>query len=536
MNNCRENQKNKEDEKNNYRYCARVLVQAQTPLKIGTGEAGLNTDEQAAIDSNGLPFIPGTAICGVLRHSFYKDTTNSSDKIDDSKKTEGLKEENKSFSDKIDQDILNDLFGYQKGKNGTGSRLIFSEARIVGKQGKVIDSYCDIDFLDPFYSKFHNLPIRDHCKINYRGVTDKDEHGKFDSQVVFKGSRFMFDIELIGKKQDKKNWKCILNNLNSETFYIGGGTRKGFGKLEIIALDENIYNLKDKEDLKKYLEKSSKLDVPDKKLDVPHKEQDVPDKEKKLDVPDKEQDNQFSSSLNNFVKYELCLKPDDFFLFSSGYGDQDVDLIAKKELCIEWKNEKPEFTQEKVLIPATSVKGAVSHRTAFHYNRLTKVFIDKIDLDDDIQGYKKSYKKYTDENNEAVKALFGFAKDSKGSDEKKQGRRGKVFFSDVFLDETKEKIFNHVAIDRYTGGAMDGALFDEKAVNTQENVVLNIIAEKSALEDENIKKAFECTLKDITTGMLALGGSTMHGHGCFNGTLKIDGILIKDLIKDNEGI
>ncbi|RMH63953.1 MAG: CRISPR-associated protein, partial [Calditrichaeota bacterium] len=57
------------NEKLNMRYCARVLVEAVTPLKIGTGETVLNIDELVATDANGLPVIPGTALAGVLRHA-----------------------------------------------------------------------------------------------------------------------------------------------------------------------------------------------------------------------------------------------------------------------------------------------------------------------------------------------------------------------------------------------------------------------------------------------------------------------------------
>ena len=64
------------------------------------------------------------------------------------------------------------------------------------------------------------------------------------------------------------------------------------------------------------------------------------------------------------------------------------------------------------------------------------------------------------ENNEAVKALFGYAKNSK---QKIEGLRGRVIINDIYLshDEKKDKIFNHVKIDRFTSGTIDGALFQE---------------------------------------------------------------------------
>ena len=443
----------------NYRYCARVLIEAETPLKIGTGEPGINIDELVATDCNALPIIPGTALTGVLRHLFEQE---------DAKK----------------------LFGYQENKIGEGSRLILSNANFIGEKGQVIDGLAIIDFTKGFYSKFKKMAIRDHTRITHRGVADKKKYGKFDTQVVFKGCRFVFDMELKGIEEDEKEWKSIINKLSSPLFRVGSGTRKGFGELKIIRIDQQIYNLEDSAE--DYLNRSSKLIVPfnGKKLNI--------------------------DKTDNLIEYKLNLKPDNFFIFSTGYGDVDTDAIAKTEEYVKWENGKPEFGEAKILIPATSVKGAISHRTAWHYNKLEKKFADQID----------NIENYTGENNEAVQALFGYAKDSdKGED---HGQRGRTFLSDVFIQKHEEKIFNHVAIDRFTGGAMDGALFDEKVTYTKEKILLKILVEKKAFhKNENIQKAFESTLKDITNGMLPLGGSVMRGHGCFNGTITKDGDDLK---------
>ena len=441
-----------------HRYLARVLVEAKTPLKIGTGDKGVTIDEMVATDANGLPMIPGTAIAGVLRHSF--------------------EEESEQWK----------LFGFQKGKEAEGSRFIFSEARFVGKEGKVVDGLQTIDFnSDAFYSQFKKLAVRDHARITHRGVADSENHGKFDSQVVYKGCQFVFDIEFLGNADDSDSWNALLAKLNSPLFRLGGGTRKGFGELEIKAIDENDFDLK--KDLTKYLDRSTQLTVPQGR---PHG----------------------AAPTEDTIEYKLVLAPDDFFIFSSGYGDNEVDAVAKTEKVVEWNNSKPYFSNEKILIPATSVKGAISHRTAFHYNRLTQKFADEVEKIEDFVG----------ENNEAVAALFGFAKDSKKGDD--HGARGKVLISDVFVDTHSEKIFNHVAIDRFTGGAMDGALFDEKVTHTEEEIILNIIVEDSAFSDKDTQKAFEAALKDITTGMLPLGGSVNRGHGVFSGELTRDGEVI----------
>jgi hypothetical protein len=122
----------------------------------------------------------------------------------------------------------------------------------------------------------------------------------------------------------------------------------------------------------------------------------------------------------------------------------------------------------------------------------------------------------TGENNEAVKTIFGFSKDDS------TGSRGKAMMSDVYLNinKTQSKVFDHLAVDRFTGGGIEGALFQEKVVAGEE-FVIDVFIEKDALENETIKQAFENTLNDITSGMLPLGGGINKGHGCFKGKYEI---------------
>lgn len=52
-----------------FRYLARIVLQAETPLSIGSGESNIQTDSPVIRDINGLPFIPGTSLAGILRHA-----------------------------------------------------------------------------------------------------------------------------------------------------------------------------------------------------------------------------------------------------------------------------------------------------------------------------------------------------------------------------------------------------------------------------------------------------------------------------------
>ncbi|MEO1257797.1 MAG: RAMP superfamily CRISPR-associated protein [Bacteroidota bacterium] len=522
------------------KYVARFKVETKTPMSIGSGNKGINVDRLIARDANGLPWIPGTALAGIVRHELNK------------------KEE---WAERIEK-----LFGYQNknNKNGQGSRIIFGSAALVSSDGdKVHEGLEVIDFdSNEYYKSLQSLPERDHVRINERGTAV--DHAKYLEELVPKGVRFVFEIEVEGATEDQELWDYMLHCLNHPSFSVGGGTRKGFGQLEIVDCLTRTYDLKNQEDLKAYLAKSSSLNS---------------------GFVGATKWNGNATDLDQWIHYQVSLQPENFFLFGAGVGDLEADNLPKKEQYFIWTNNKAELSEEQILIPATSVKGTISHRVAFHYNASKDVgyFIDDIgspdldklqekislanslnevdfgtdlesvatltssdtvaqlisrienmtvkqtsawsnlqaDMDEQAKVLSVEARK-TGEDNEAVRALFGFAKEENGEEDKEDGARGKVIFSDVYLpmSESAEKILNHVAIDRFTGGGIDGALFQEKVVHTKA-FTLDMYVEKSALQDATIKNAFESALDDLCHGRLQLGGNSTKGHGAFAGSFTI---------------
>jgi CRISPR/Cas system CSM-associated protein Csm3 (group 7 of RAMP superfamily) len=236
-------------------------------------------------------------------------------------------------------------------------------------------------------------------------------------------------------------------------------------------------NLANEADLAAYLSKSSSLNVSQ------NSEFNWNDKEKKKKV-----------SIKGWTCYALSLIPDNFFIFGSGLSNEKADMTSVKESIVSYKGKS--LTINQVLIPGSSVKGALAHRVAFYYNMITN-------------GNKVG------KENEAVRTLFGCEK--KGNQE---SSRGQVLISDVLRNLNTSTIFNHVCIDRFTGGAMEGFLFNEEVTyGENQNFTLKISVENNALKDVNVKKALESALYDLCNGLLPLGGSTNRGHGCFTGTL-----------------
>ncbi len=411
------------------RYIAHIVIEADTPLKVGSNAMDFWLDSPVQRDWNGLPMILGSSITGVLRKEFDKKTADN-------------------------------IFGFQEGEAGEGSRVIISNALLLDEKGKVSEGLL-LEKSD-FLKIFDNLPIREHVAIDGKGVAANG--AKFDEEVVYKGARFKFSIEFV--EGDRDSFEAILNLLSNPALRLGGGSTKGFGKFKVCEIKTTFV------DLENY--SSSLNGTP------------IGCEEHKID----------QAASENYTAYTLKIKPDDFFMFGSGFGDSDADMTPVYEQIVDY--EKHKLTAKQILIPASSIKGALAHRTTYHFNLLNKFYV----------GNEKA--------RNCVKEIFGEAKNSKKNID---GSKGKILISDCFKafdDETKQtKTFDHVSIDRFTGGAIEGALFQEKTVADNSEYEIEILLQKDI--DETTEKVFESALNDICIGMLPLGGSTTKGHGIFSG-------------------
>ena len=483
-----------------HRYIARIVLEAETALFVGSGETSLINDALVQKDHHGFPMIQGTSLMGVLRHALVDN--------DDEKKWEKffgyqltpkeLKEREEKNKKKLKEDRM------KKIESGFGSKVKISSAYFLFPGEKIAEGFSAND-CSGYRKHFDNLPSRQHVRITHKGVgADK---GLFENEVVYKGCRFIFEMEVKGDGSETGQWEALLKELNNPLFRIGQGTRNGYGKLSVKSCRQKIFDLTDKSDFDLYLGFNPSFNAPN----VCLVEKEIP----KLN--------------GELTHYRLVLKPDAFFIFGSGYGDEQVDNTPFTEEVWDYKKGEIKPDKKHTVIPASSVKGAISHRTCFHYykkrNELVKagdkVYADHIDGDQ----FDELSKEYVGENNPAVAALFGV-----GGGKDKDSQRGRIIIDDLYYSDKEinnEKILNHVAIDRFTGGALDGALFSERVSQLEKpdsKIKLNIWAEKwkthkDEKKEQLIEQAFEEALKDICRGLLPLGGMTTKGHGIFEGEL-----------------
>lgn len=439
-----------------HRGLARVEIVAASALHIGSGEGSVLTDAAVIRDNNGLPYIPASSIAGIW-HSLLSE-----------------------------KESIKEIWGYQKNEKGKGSEIIFTEARILNSKGEVMDGIIDYRTVianDPLLKDYDELPIRQHVSITSKGTGGKG--GKFDEQVVYAGTRFYFEIEILTDGTNTDKLKDILSVIRSKQMHIGGGTTKGLGKIKVTNAEYIILDLQDTAERACYMNKSTNLSLSKKWWD---------ERENRIRIEAKE--------ASNRIHYQLTLKPKDFFLFGAGFGSMDgtADNTNVTEKCIEWDQEKKvgTFTEKKVLIPATSIKGCLRHRVAYHYNRLSNLHYGDEGATDAT-------------NSKAVRAIFGDTT-----------RCGHIDISDIYLERTESVLRPHVRIDNFTGGALNGALFTESVEHGSKDFVLDIIVDDTTeiQDDKNILASLESSMEDLCKGRLPLGGSTNRGYGMFNGSFK----------------
>lgn len=422
------------------RKIARVLVEAAVPLAVGSGEGNIMTDASVAVDFNGMPYIPGTAVAGVIRNALAGHV------------------------------YLDAFFGQVNGTVVEGSRLVVSDAKIVDFHGNVVDGMVVPDAA--LQSLYSDCPVRHHTSIDGRGVARN--RGKFDNQVVYRGTRFCFDLEgLIESDDDMVMFDAVLQVVN-KGLRVGAGTRNGYGRIETVSIWTIDYDLDSKEGIDGYLNHSARLCIDASAL-----------KEWKLYEND-------TDGLADGV-ISMTLVPEDFIFFGSGFGNENADAVQLTERYVSWDGAIGKV-ELGIVIPGTAVKGAFAHRFEYWYNAL--------DMGNGAQ---------------ARKVLFGSVDDKTQS-------VGLIYFDDVIAEIPHRKVFNHVKIDRFTGGAFPGALYNEEAVYAAGcRFTFSIRIDEEALKKrcdiiidyDKVKHAVGLVISDIGNGLLPLGGLTNRGHGCF---------------------
>lgn len=121
---------------------------------------------------------------------------------------------------------------------------------------------------------------------------------------------------------------------------------------------------------------------------------------------------------------------------------------------------------------------------------------------------------------EGKDSIFGYVQkketgsDKAGNKGPKDKARSKIRFSESRIHGAKEKILSRNAIDRFTGGTTEGALFTEKTYyGGKTELIIGWQPEEKMGDTE--QKALAAAITDLHFGYLAVGGETSIGRGLF---------------------
>ena len=457
-------------------YLARMTLETVTPLSISAGgEVGV-FDVALARDANRLPTVPGSTLAGVLRHLYWELHGK-----------EGMEK----------------LFGYQKKDQGEPSCLHFSWGAIQDSTGQPVEGLLlgkagAVRLNDPLISAAlvtEDVPVhRDRVRIGHRGGAV--DNGKFDRAVLPAGYRFSAELNLWSDQNDDPRWQQVLDLLNHPLFRLGGGTRAGLGKIKVVRVHDKHFDLSDEDGRAAFTKLQPRLGS----------------------IKGLSENKIAAHADSRFLTAILKLEPRGFWRI--GEGDtphkldskgKPADLLPKLDSRVIWCGGSGSIGSAELLIPASSLKGALAHRVAFHANRFAGRWAES---ESNLDEYNKS------ENCLEVRELFGYARDDKGaSNAESEGQVGRLFLDDAFLTFGSNDLIlmMHNAIDRFTGGVREHMLFMEELVWKKElEVPLTI---DTCCISPAAQNALRYALNDLCMGRLAVGGGAGKGHGFCKGSI-----------------
>lgn len=476
-----------------YFHIARFVLEAETAVSINSGLSDGAFDTLIVKDANNLPAIPATSLAGVLRHQLRG----------------VLPEDNKT------SETINRIFGFAKDDKNAASRLQVSWGCIHDSHNKPVEGLIldnkriNNDPLLKFLSQEHAMH-RERVRINAKGVAQ--DGAKFDITIIPAGCRFSFEISYWSETAEKadsteSDWGQILSLIQAP-LYIGASTRSGLGLFKCVELHQNSFNLGDTSQQESYEKDYQRYQ----QLGFAVDDYRQLDKQEKENIEDKR------------IFAELKLTAEDFWRF--GHAGEPLKPSAKSpdattlvEPVIDWEISPANFSPRHIVIPGSSVKGALNHRVQYHLNRLVNRYRDADDFD---------------EIEIPENLLFGSERNDK--DGKESGQAGLIFISDIhFKYSPKEKghkvvHLTHNSLDRYTGGVRDKVLYMEELLwRMKDPFTLKLVIDEARFklieqQDQQIplekyKRAIALALDDLTEGRLALGAGSSKGHGYFEGSI-----------------
>ena len=449
----------------------RGYLVADAPLSVGGSGVGDQVDLDVALDGDGAYYIPGTSLAGPMRAWLT---------------------ENVKGDENVKDVIVRDLFGYIDENKGQASPLFIEDSSVESAENTIRE-------------RRHGIKIQEN--------TGTTKEGFFYTRALLpKGTRFRLEMELDLLKPEKNSGdektkssaavalKLVIEALQNGEIRFGACKTRGFGKLTLENLQVNYYDFSDTNALDAWLDGK----------DAPQNGTGIFDK--------------FFKSERLEVKGKCCheikidWEPASPIMVKSGKDGMDADMLPLMSGCSGGL---------VPVIPGASLKGALRAQARKILNTL---FSCNEHTNDDATHLELVYE------------LFGSTESA--------GRLGvqdvycrleEPISNENWLEENTDALNKfsekqqHVAIDRFTGGASEGALYSARPV--QESLSWDPIQltldlserkaeypEKKAAssdkkipfteEQKNILKAFvKLLIRDLKDGYIPIGFGSRRGLG-----------------------
>ena len=448
---------------------ARITLEALSPLSIGSGDVGV-TDVMLVRDAAGLPMIGGASLQGLIRtladREGWRDVMDLLGKAPDKPETDESK------------------------RGGTAGRIRFSDARIHNSKGISITG-ADIPSDSLLKALCAESPLlRDHVALDHRGAGDDGK--KFDRSAVPRGANFSLELSFWEKDESEgAAFAKLLQLFHHPLFRPGGARARGYGKVSATvstrawnapfdaALSDNIADFRQKPSS----DHSTMMLVESPKAFCQLK----------------------AKTLNLTPQGYWRLGHDGARMRTNIHQNQsandrqeDTDAAFMREPRIEngALAKSPDF-----ILPGSSLRGALAHRTLFHWNCMKGHFAESAKSDEEFKCFSKMPLE--------LEALFGKAKTDK------DGHRSALIVDDAIFTSDNTMALDHNSIDRFSGGVRTHVLFSEElAKGTVKDVGILIDLKhfeatlSDAAERDIVLTAFDAALNDLVNERLALGAKS----------------------------
>ena len=349
-----------------------------------------------------------------------------------------------------------DLFGFVRisGRDGvnTENASINEESR--ESRVRVFDGLVEGDYT---INERDNVALKIDEKV-------ADPGKKFDRQVVEQGARFRTYLEVLqSKEHDERVIEGILGAIKSGELRLGSKTTRGFGRLNVESCKKRSFDLGDG------VEKADWLD-----FDMFCDRDDWGGREIVHELVEPGSGD-IVISLNLEAISAVSIRE-----YSTDVGEADYHAMWLKGT----QSARESGGDPVPIIPASSWAGAIRSR----------------------------YRQFAGVDKE--RRLFGYVSGTAGDNSAKA--RSRITITESVMNGGHYKSIARNAIDRFTGGTQEGALYTEETYcGGRASLELRISAEYRDEKGLSDLAPLFAVLTDLHNGFLAIGGLTAVGRGLF---------------------